>query len=383
MSRQCRIILKPGKEVAVKRFHPWVFSGAVYKTEGSPKEGDTVTIQSSGGEFLAMGQYSYGSIITRIFSFKPVDDGPEYWKSRLDGALQMRERLGLTNRKVSTAYRLVFTEGDLMPGLIIDWYDGVAVVQAETAGMRALLPVITEGLKEIYKKKLSAVYDKVGGAFLFGESGPVEIVETGLRFMVDFERGQKTGFFLDQRINRFYAQFYGAGKSVLNAFSYSGAFSVYALKGGAERVLSVDSSRQAVAWATENAALNGFDDTRHRAEVADVKEFLVGSPEKFDLIILDPPAFAKSHKVTNNALHAYVHINAAALRKLNPGGKLFTFSCSQPISREMFRSAVQAASIEAGRKISVVHHLSQGPDHPVSIFHPEGEYLKGLILDVE
>ena len=383
MSRQCRIILKPGKEAAVKRFHPWVFSGAVQTTLGSPRDGDTVTVESARGEFLAMGHCGAGSIVTRIFSFTPVEENPDYWKSRLAGALQMRERLGLTNRKVSTAYRLVFTEGDLMPGLIIDWYDGVAVVQAETAGMRALLPVITEGLKDIYKKKLRAVYDKVGNAFLHGESGPVEIVETGLRFMVDFERGQKTGFFLDQRVNRFYAQFYGGGKSVLNAFSYSGAFSVYALKGGAERVLSVDSSRQAVAWANENAALNGFDESRHRAEVADVKEFLVNSPEKFDLIILDPPAFAKSHKVTNNALHAYVHINAAALRKLNPGGKLFTFSCSQPISREMFRSAVQAASIEAGRKVSVVHQLSQGADHPVSIFHPEGEYLKGLILDVE
>jgi 23S rRNA (cytosine1962-C5)-methyltransferase len=288
--------------------------------------------------------------------------------------------------------------------------------------MYKLLPVFTEGLKELYGKKLIAVYDKSSDTmeksklitrnsklflktenppdvqpvsppvsppagssdqFLFGTSGPVEIQETGHRFTVDFMKGQKTGFFLDQRGNRMFAQFYAKDRAVLNAFCYSGAFSVYALKGGAKMVHSIDSSRQAIEWTDQNVALNGCNIARHRSEVADVKRFLVDTSEKYDMIILDPPAFAKTHHVTNNALHAYVHINAEAMKRLNPGGILFTFSCSQPISREMFRSAIQSAAIETGRQVRVLHQLSQGPDHPVDICHPEGEYLKGLILAVE
>jgi 23S rRNA (cytosine1962-C5)-methyltransferase len=313
--------------------------------------------------------------------------------------------------------------------LIIDYYNGVAVVQAHSVGMHRLLPVFTAGLKDIYGKKLLAVYDKSSETmeksklitrhskqflkdqpaaeglipaprptpgsppagqsshspdqFLYGNSGPVEISETGHRFSIDFIRGQKTGFFLDQRGNRMFAQFYAKDRKVLNAFCYSGAFSVYALKGGATMVHSIDSSRQAIEWTGQNVGLNGCDETKHSAEVADVKNFLVSTREKYDMIILDPPAFAKTHHVTNNALHAYVHINAEALKLLNPGGLLFTFSCSQPISREMFRSALQSAAIETGRQVSIVHQLSQGPDHPISICHPEGEYLKGLILAVE
>ena len=216
--------------------------------------------------------------------------------------------------------------------------------------------------------------------FLFGTSGPVEILETGHKFNVDFIRGQKTGFFLDQRGNRMFAQFYAKGRTVLNAFCYSGSFSVYALKGGAKSVLSIDSSRQAIEWTEENIKLNGCPAKKHKTQVADLKRFLVETEEKFDMIILDPPAFAKTHHVTNNALHAYVHINAEAMKKLNPGGLLFTFSCSQPISREMFRSAIQSAAIETGRNFRILHQLSQGQDHPVNIYHPEGEYLKGLIL---
>jgi 23S rRNA (cytosine1962-C5)-methyltransferase len=332
-----------------------------------------------------------------------------------------------------------------MPGLIIDFYNGVGVIQAHSAGMHCLLPVFTDALQEIYGKKLTAVFDKssetmeksklitrhsklflnpqspadpplpnppayqsdnssdsqrtnvptyqppnvptylpasIKDQFLFGSSGPVEISETGHRFSVDFIRGQKTGFFLDQRGNRMFAQFYAKDKKVLNAFCYSGSFSVYALKGGATMVHSVDSSRQAIDWTENNLRLNACDPDRHKSFVADVKRYLVETDEKYDMIILDPPAFAKTHQVSNNALHAYVHINAEAMKRLKPGGLLFTFSCSQPISREMFRSAIQSAAIETGRHVRILHQLSQGPDHPVDICHPEGEYLKGLILEV-
>ena len=429
-----KIILKPGKEAAVKRFHPWIFSGAIEKVEGAPREGDVVEVQSFRKEFLAVGHYLPGSIAVKIFSFERANVNEDFWKAKLRSAFQLRVRLGIVGTSVANAYRLVFSEGDLLPGLIIDYFNGVAVIQAHSVAMHGLLPVFTEGLKDLFGGKLVAVYDKSSETmeksklitrnsklflktpdgseqtsdnstvqlssrplvrqsasppdhmspdhFLFGSSGPVEILETGHRFMVDFIRGQKTGFFLDQRGNRMFAQFYAKGRSVLNAFCYSGAFSVYALKGGATLVHSIDSSRQAIEWAEQNVRLNGCDEARHTSEVADVKRFLVETDRKYDMIILDPPAFAKTHHVTNNALHAYVHINAEAIKRLNPGGILFTFSCSQPISREMFRSAIQSAAIETGRQARILHQLSQGPDHPVSICHPEGEYLKGLILEV-
>jgi 23S rRNA (cytosine1962-C5)-methyltransferase len=427
MSAVAKIILKPGKEAAVKRFHPWIFSGAIEKMEGAPREGDVIEVVSVRREFLALGHYLPGSIAVKIFSFEPAEVNNDFWKSKIKAAWQLRERLGLIGGNVANAYRLVFSEGDLLPGLIIDYYNGVAVIQVHSVGMHTLLPVFTEALQELYGDKLIAVYDKssetmeksklitrnsklflkkenssgsenvtasdrnsTGSAarlsfdhFLFGTSSPVEILETGHRFTVDFMRGQKTGFFLDQRGNRMFAQFYAKGRTVLNAFCYSGAFSVYALKGGAKRVLSIDSSRQAIEWTEQNVRLNGCDEKKHRCEVADVKRFLVETEETFDMIILDPPAFAKTHHVTNNALHAYVHINAEAMRRLNPGGILFTFSCSQPITREMFRSAIQSAAIETGRQVRILHQLAQGPDHPVNICHPEGEYLKGLILSVE
>ncbi len=430
MTNSVKIILKPGKESAVARFHPWIFSGAIDQTEGAPREGDIVEVLSARKEFLALGHYLPGSIAVKIFSFEAVEVNDDFWKSKIKTAYQFRVRLGLTKGSIANAYRLVFSEGDLLPGLIIDYYNGVAVIQAHSIGMHRLLPVFTEVLREVYGENLIAVYDKssetmeksklitrnsklflktdnpdrqasVSSAapsstrplahpsttspdhFLIGTSGPVEIEETGHRFLVDFMHGQKTGFFLDQRGNRMFAQFYAKGKSVLNAFCYSGAFSVYALKGGATRVHSIDSSRQAIEWTDENIRLNGCDESKHRSEVADVKRFLVETREKYDMIILDPPAFAKTHHVTNNALHAYVHINAEAMKRLKPGGVLFTFSCSQPISREMFRSAIQSAAIETGRQVRLLHQLSQGPDHPVDICHPEGEYLKGLILAVE
>ncbi|MDP1623944.1 MAG: class I SAM-dependent rRNA methyltransferase [Bacteroidales bacterium] len=433
-----KIILKPGKEAAVKRFHPWIFSGAIGKVEGAPREGDTVEVLTSRYEFLAMGHYLPGSIAVKIFSFEAGEVNDNFWKAKLKTACQLRVRLEMIGGSVANACRLVYSEGDLMPGLIIDYYNGVAVMQAHSVAMHRLLPVFTAALQEIFGKELTAVYDKSSETleksklitrnsklflktedslplpqidkpanqlesppappsprplvppspssldhFLYGSSGPIEIQETGHRFMVDFMRGQKTGFFLDQRGNRMFTQFYAKGKKVLNAFCYSGAFSVYALKGGATMVHSIDTSRLAIEWTEQNIKLNECDESRHRSEVADVKRFLAETREKYDMIILDPPAFAKTHHVTNNALHAYVHINAEAIKKMNPGGILFTFSCSQPISREMFRSAIQSAAIESGRQVRILHQLSQGPDHPVSIFHPEGEYLKGLILAVD
>ena len=401
MGNNAKIFLKPGKEAAVKRFHPWIFSGAIEKMEGSPHEGDIVEVQSARREFLALGHFLPGSIAVKIFSFEEAIVNDDFWKAKLKEAYQCRGRIGLTCGSIATAFRLVFSEGDLLPGLIIDYFDGVAVVQAHSVAMHRLLPVFSEGLHDLFGDKLLAVYDKSSETmeksqriarsqlqdqntyadhFLFGASGPVEIQETGHRFMVDFIRGQKTGFFLDQRGNRMFAQFYANGKTVLNAFCYSGAFSVYALKGGATMVHSIDSSKRAIEWTEQNIKLNGCDEARHKSEVADVKRFLVETQEKYDMIILDPPAFAKSRHVTNNALHAYTRINAEAIKRLNQGGILFTFSCSQPISCEMFHSAIQSAAIETGREIRILHQLSQGPDHPVNICHPEGEYLKGLIL---
>ncbi len=412
MDKPVKVVLKPGKESAVLRFHPWIFSGAIQSIEGEVSDGIVVEVCSHRKEFLAMGHYLGGSIAVKIFSFNRVAIDERFWFSKIKLAYDRRSQLGLTNGTISNSYRLAFSEGDELPGLIIDFYNGVAVIQTHTKSMHQLIPEFTEALRGLYGEKLHAVYSKsaetmgrslqsvrnVGAAskdspkpeslaitdqFTFGNSDPVEIVEAGHRFMVDFIRGQKTGFFLDQRLNRMFAQFYGKGRKVLNACCYSGAFSVYALKGGATSVYSVDTSKQAIAWTEENIRLNGFDTGKNTSVTADIKQYLVETTDKFDLIILDPPAFAKTHQVTNNALHAYVHINAEALKRLNPGGLLMTFSCSQPVSREMFRSAIQSASIETRRRVKVLHQLSQGPDHPVDICHPEGEYLKGFILQAE
>ena len=432
------VILKPGKEAAVLRRRPWIFSGAVDRKVGEVNEGTVVEVFSSGRQFLGTGHFMTGSIAVKIFSFLRITPNYDFWLSRIRQAFELRRHVGLTDSPMTTAYRLVFSEGDELPSLIIDWYNGVAVIQTHSLGMHNLKPVLVDVLKEIYGEKLVAVYDKSAETmarssqnrnegrkegrkgdrnenrnelrnenrnelrnelrnenlhdlpnelpndlFLYGTSGPADIAETNHRFKVDFVNGQKTGFFLDQRSNRMFAQFYAKNRRVLNTFCYSGAFSVYCLKGGAMHVHSVDSSKQAIGWTKENIVLNGLDESRHSEEVADVKVFLRETDEKYNMIILDPPAFAKSHQVSNNALHAYIQLNAAAIRHLEPGGLLFTFSCSQAIGREMFRSALQSAAIETGRNLKILHHLSQAPDHPVSIYHPEGEYLKGMILSVE
>ena len=405
MKRYPRVVLKKDKEAALKRFHPWLFSGAIERTIGTCFPGDIVEVYSISHDYLATGHFQDGSIAVKLFTFQQQEIDYSFWKEKIARAYRLRTALGLTSSFSTTAYRLVFTEGDELPGLIIDWYNGVAVIQTHSLGMHLIKPDLVNILKEIYGEGLKAVYDKSAATtllsappskeegdreksnrledgYLFGLPQNGLITETGHTFSVDWERGQKTGFFLDQRSNRMFAQFYAKDKKVLNAFCYSGAFSVYALKGGATLVHSVDSSKQAIEWTKENLALNGIDSARHESSVADVKRFLVQSTATYDMIILDPPAFAKHHNITHNALQAYIHINSEAMKKVNPGGILMTYSCSQAISREMFRSAVQAAALETGRKIRILHHLSQGPDHPVSIYHPEGEYLKGLILEV-
>ncbi len=386
------ILLKPGKDAAVRRFHPWIFSGAISRADGNPEPGDMVRIVDSNRNFLALGHYLKGDIAVKIFSFEEVDISRDYWHQRLLQCFLKRRSMGIATGEPGQAYRLVYSEGDGLPGLIIDYYDGVAVIQASSKGMRRLLPVFTEALTDIYSENLKTVYDKSddkeaeftsGSRFLYGSSDRARILENGNHFLVDFVNGQKTGFFLDQRLNRLFAHFYAKDRVVLNAFCYSGAFTVYALRGGAKKVRSVDISRKAIDWTIEHVALNGMDPSLHEPVVADVKDFLVTTKDAYDMIILDPPAFAKSHRVSNNALHAYIHINAAAMNRLDRGGLLMTFSCSQAVSREMFRAAIQSAAIETGRRVSVLHQLSQGPDHPVNACHPEGDYLKGLILMVE
>jgi len=391
-----KIILKHGKEAPVQRFHPWVFSGAIFKVEGNPKEGDIVEVLSGSRDYLATGHYLKGNIAVKLFSFHKATIDFIFWKSKIIAAYELRKNLGLTDHPSNNAYRLVFSEGDHLPGLIIDFYNGTAVIQCQSPGMNKHKPEFVQALQEIYGDKLTAVYDKssdnqqlaVGsrqsavGSQQSASSiqHPVTITETGHKFQVDIEKGQKTGFFLDQRSNRMFAQYYARNRKVLNAFCYSGAFSVYVLKGGATMVHSVDSSKQAIEWTRENMILNDIPGNSHEEIIADIKNFLPQTSEMYDMIILDPPAFAKHHNVSHNALQAYIHINAEAMKKLNPGGILFTFSCSQSVSREMFRSAMQSAAINTGKDVKIIHQLSQGPDHPVSIFHPEGEYLKGLIL---
>jgi len=395
IKRYPRVVLKKGKEASLKRFHPWLFSGAIERTIGTCIPGDVVEIFSMEHDYLATGHFQDGSIAVKLFAFQQQEIGYSFWKDKIVKAYNLRTDLGLTNSTSTTAYRLVFTEGDELPGLIIDWYNGVAVIQTHSLGMHFIKPDLVNILKEIYGDQLKAVYDKssettlidgdsrLPDGYLFGDPQNGSITETGHSFSVNWERGQKTGFFLDQRSNRMFAQFYAKDRKVLNAFCYSGAFSVYALKGGATMVHSVDSSRQAIEWTKENVELNGIEPSRHESSVADIKKFLVQSKDTWDMIILDPPAFAKHHNITHNALQAYIHINSEAMKRINPGGFLMTYSCSQAITREMFRGAIQAAALETGRKIRILHHLSQGPDHPVSIYHPEGEYLKGLILQVD
>lgn len=389
-----KIILKTGKIEAVKRFHPWIFSGAIKRIEGAVNDGDTVEVFSNHKEYLATGHYQKGSIAVRITSYEQIIPNINFWKSKIVDAYNLRQNTGLVSNKNTNSYRLVFAEGDFLPGLIIDYYNGVAVIQCHTLGMHNIINEISQILKDIYKNKLIAIYDKSENSlpfrdknifsnnFIFGNIPNIIIKENGLNFNVDFIESQKTGFFLDQRDNRALLGNYSANKKVLNLFCYTGAFSVYAAAYNAQLVHSVDSSAKAINMASENIKINKLN-TKTEEIQSDAMEFLKNTTEKYDLIIVDPPAYAKHNDARHNAIQGYKRLNFEAIKKINKGGILFTFSCSQVVDRQMFNSAVTAGAIQSGRKVSVLHQLSQPADHPFSIFHPEGMYLKGLVLQID
>jgi len=390
-----KIFLKPGKEQSLKRFHPWVFSGAIGKAEGKPEEGDLVNVYSANGEFLATGHCQVGSIAVRLLTFEQQQIEYNFWKTKIENAWNARKALGLTENSETTVFRLVHAEGDGMPGLIIDFYNGTTVMQMHSVGMYLVREMLVNALREVLGDKLKAVYDKSEkslpfkagveskDSYLFGENNDSEVLENGLRFKVDWLEGQKTGFFIDQRENRYLVQHYSAGRDVLNMFCYTGGFSFYAIKGGARTVHSVDSSAKAIELTNKNVELNFPDDKRHEAFAADAFEFMRDIKDKYDLIILDPPAFAKHRDAVHQALQAYKRINTRAFEQIRSGGILFTFSCSQVVSKEKFREAVFSAAAISGRNVRILHQLTQPADHPVNIYHPEGEYLKGLVLYVE
>lgn len=390
-----KFYLKPGKEQSLKRFHPWVFSGAIGKSEGNPEEGDIVKVYSAGGEFLGKGHCQIGSIAVRILSFEEVIPDYNFWKMKIERAWNLRKSIGMAENPETSVFRLVHAEGDGMPGIIIDFYNGVAVMQAHTVGMYLVRETIVQALKEVLGNRLKAVYDKSSKTlpfkagvdaedkYLFGTDENMEVLENGLRFKVDWVEGQKTGFFIDQRENRFLVQQFAKNRDVLNMFCYTGGFSFYALKGGARLVHSVDSSAKAIELTQKNVKLNFEDDTRHEAFTADAFEFMRDIKNKYDLIILDPPAFAKHRDAVHQALQAYKRINQRAFEQIRSGGIVFTFSCSQVVPKEKFREAVFSAAAISGRNVRILHQLTQPADHPVNIYHPEGEYLKGLVLFVE
>ena len=390
-----KLYLHAGRDEAVRRFHPWVFSGAVARKEGEPQDGDVVEVLTKKGDYLATGHFHDGSIIVRIFSFERLMPDVAYWSQKLEGIRAIRLAVVPAH---TTCYRLVHGEGDGCSGLVVDMYNGVAVVQAHSIGMHRERHLIAEALKNVFGSDLKAVYDKsaetlpdhyaatIQNGYLYGEAQvPHEVRENGHTFLVDWITGQKTGFFLDQRDNRQLLARYSSGKRVLNAFCYSGGFSVYALSAGASLVHSVDVSQKAIALTDRNVVAN-FSDTaadRHQSYAEDVMKYLKAHDHQYDVVVLDPPAFAKSLSARHRAVQGYKRLNAEGLRRVAKGGILFTFSCSQVVDRELFYNTIVAAAIKAGRQVRVLHHLSQPADHPVSLFHPEGGYLKGLVLWVE
>jgi len=415
-----KLILNKDKDQSIRREHPWIFSGAINKIIGEAKEGDIVEVFSNKDEYLATGHYQPATIAVRVFSFEQKIIDLDFWKQKIQNAFDYRKQLGLTNNSNTNAYRLVNAEGDGMPAMIIDFYNGTAVLQTHSAGMHRIKNDIVMALQEIYGDKLKAVYDKTEpphpnppqkgeefeNKYLFGKSENTVIAEYGNKFIVDCEGGQKTGFFIDQRANRKLLSIYVKGKSVLNAFCYTGGFSVYAMNAGAAVVHSVDSSQRAIELTERNMLLSNELNTPpltppknrrgnsgiHQSFVVDVFDFLktanhlpIGEDGRgcYDIIILDPPAFAKHKNSSHNAVQGYKRINMEAMKRIKKGGLIFTFSCSQVINRNLFYNTIISAAIEANRKVRVVHHLSASPDHPVNIFHPEGEYLKGLVLQVE
>jgi 23S rRNA (cytosine1962-C5)-methyltransferase len=390
-----RIVLRSGKDKSLKRYHPWIFSGAIKKIFGEPSEGDVVKVYSNQDEFLGTGHYQEGSISIRILSFMDEEIGEDFYITRIKDALAARAKLGLPDDKKTNVCRLVNAEGDGLPGFIIDYYNGTAVMQFHSIGMHMHRDLLVKGLQEILGDRLRAVYDKSAttlpsryatgykNEYLSGSPSQTIVKEHGNQFSIDWEKGQKTGFFIDQRENRKLLGEYSAGRNVLNLFGYTGGFSVYARQCGAELVHTVDSSAHAIDMANKNMELNFGEQHRHQGITADVLKFLVKPASSYDLMILDPPAFAKHHNVLNNALQGYKRLNARAIEKIKPGGIIFTFSCSQAVSKENFRKSVFAASANTGRRVRILHQLTQPADHPVSIYHLEGEYLKGLVLLVD
>ena len=399
-----KVFLKHGRDESLRRFHPWVFSGAVAQVQGSPAEGDIVGVYSAEGQFLASGHWQVGSIAVRILSFDADPTAPDFWINSIARALQARIAVGLFPPVGSvtggtSCFRLVHGEGDGLPGLIIDWYDGVCVMQAHSVGMFRAKAQICDALKTVFGERLKAVYDKSSGTAPFKaglelidgylyrapgfEASETVVLENGRKFLVNWEEGQKTGFFLDQRDNRALVGKYAAGRRVLNLFCYTGGFSIYALTSGAVQVDSVDSSARAMDLVARNIALNPGEAEVHNY-CEDAIDFLHNTPEgKYDLIIVDPPAFAKHRGALKNALRAYQRLNAAAIARVAPGGLVFTFSCSQVVDKITFANTVFSAAAQTGRSVRILDRLCQGADHPVSIYHPEGEYLKGLLLYVE
>ena len=395
-----KIILKRGREESLLRFHPWVFSGAIAEIQGNPAEGDIVSVHAADGSCLAYGHYQIGSIAVRVLSFDDSALKPDYWEDMIARALQVRISCGLHGSEDTNCYRLVHGEGDNLPGLIIDYYDGVCVMQAHSVGMFRAKKQISDALQKVYGPTLKAVYDKSSGTAPYKaglelidgymyrredfKENELVVLENGHKFMVNWTEGQKTGFFLDQRDNRALVGSVSKGRNVLNLFCYTGGFSIYALASGANHVDSVDSSKKAMMMVDRNVALNGFDESVHTSLCCDAIDYLKSVPEgKYDLMIVDPPAFAKHRGALKNALRAYQRLNAAAISKVASGGFVFTYSCSQVVDKESFALAVFSAAAQCGRKVRILDRLNQPCDHSVNIYHPEGEYLKGLLLYVE
>jgi 23S rRNA (cytosine1962-C5)-methyltransferase len=389
-----RIVVKSGKDQSLLRYHPWVFSGAIKKIYGDPAEGDIVEVYDNKDTFLGVGHYQPSSIAVRILSFEKISPDQDFFRERIRSAIEYRTNLGLMDNEATNVFRLVYAEGDHLPGLIIDYYNGVAVMQMHSVGMYRMRDTIASALSDLMGKKLTAVYDKSDSTipfmsgvkaingFIIGRSDPVIVTEDHKKFLIDWTTGQKTGFFIDQRENRKMLVNFTNGRDVLNMFGYTGSFSVYAMT-NARTVQTVDSSFSAIRMADENIRLNFGDDKRHSSYEVDAFEYLEDIKDKYDLIILDPPAFAKHTKVLSNALQGYKRLNMKAIEKIRHGGIIFTFSCSQVVSKENFRKSVFAAAANTGRKVRIIHQLTQPPDHPINIYHPESEYLKGLVIYVE
>ncbi|MEG2240046.1 MAG: class I SAM-dependent rRNA methyltransferase [Alistipes sp.] len=396
-----QIHLRKGKEESLLRRHPWLFSGAIEYVEAENKEqiteGVLVDVFAKSGEFLARGHYQVGSIAVRALTFEQETIDQAWWNGKIRAAYEVRCALSLTDNAETTCYRLIHGEGDSLPGLVVDIYGTTAVVQCHSVGMYLSRMEVAAAIRETYAERITAIYDKSSltlpfnanlnavDGYLYGTSNHESqiVLEHGHQFRVNWEKGQKTGFFIDQRQNRELVKQYAKGRTVLNTFCYTGGFSVYAMAGGAIEVCSVDSSERAVTLADENMKLNFGEEVKHTTLAVDAMEYLKNIGDKYDLIILDPPAFAKHYKVLGNAMQGYKKLNARALSQIKSGGILFTFSCSQAVSKELFRTTVFSAAAIAGRKVRILHQLTQPADHPINIYHPEGEYLKGLVLYVE